>query len=112
MPRTRSRSSKPSKTLTVATKILAAATKNLSVDAKHRLQPIQTRYRSRRQTRSSLNDTPGDIYVLEGRFKGTTFLKIGRSVDSDRRIIQHTKTCKRVVWTKIGSWQATRCHKA
>ncbi|KAJ8090934.1 hypothetical protein PM082_024858 [Marasmius tenuissimus] len=80
---------------------------------RHRqLRSIQTQYRSRRQRRPSANDTMGDVYMLLGRYKGKTFLKVGRSVDSERRFEQHRRTCKRVDWTRIGSWPMLNCHKA
>jgi hypothetical protein len=72
----------------------------------------QSKYRSVRLRRPSVNDGEGEIYVLEGTFKGRKFLKIGRSVDSERRFKQHRKTCPGVVWNVVGSWEASNCHKA
>ncbi|KAK1219567.1 hypothetical protein PQX77_017713 [Marasmius sp. AFHP31] len=110
MPRTRCRP--PPKIPTVTTKTLAAATNTLSVAAKRKTKSIETQYRSRRRRKASSKDTEGYIYVLEGRYKRKRFLKVGRSVDSDRRFQQHQRTCKRVKWTQLGTWDALKSHKA
>ncbi|KAJ8072985.1 hypothetical protein PM082_019848 [Marasmius tenuissimus] len=77
-----------------------------------RFRSIESRYRSRRQRKASVNDNEGDVYMLEGRFRRKTFVKVGRSVDFERRLEQHQKTCKGVIWRVVGIWPAVHCHKA
>ncbi|KAL0061053.1 hypothetical protein AAF712_012174, partial [Marasmius tenuissimus] len=73
---------------------------------------IETRYRSQRHRRPSEHDREGEIYLLQGEYLGKTFVKIGRSIDSDRRLEQHTTKCKGVEWTMIGAWDATHYKKS
>ncbi|KAK1218294.1 hypothetical protein PQX77_015159 [Marasmius sp. AFHP31] len=109
MPRTRCRLPK---VVPLAPNTLAVATQTLSVPAKRQTRTIQSKYRSRRQKKPTSKDTAGEIYLLEGYFKGTRFLKVGRSVNSQRRLEQHRRTCKRVRWTSIYKRATFHCHKA
>ncbi|KAK1220976.1 hypothetical protein PQX77_015889 [Marasmius sp. AFHP31] len=103
----------------VATKLAHLSTKTKRDNRKPRPPPkprssrsVKTRYLSRRRRGPSASDRKGEIYMLEGRFGGKVFVKVGRSVDYHRRFEQHRKTCKRVVWREIGNWPAPHCHKA
>ncbi|KAJ8092538.1 hypothetical protein PM082_023791 [Marasmius tenuissimus] len=77
-----------------------------------RSSSLKSRYLSRRRRKPSINEEESDIYLLQGMFKGKTFIKIGRSTNYDRRLEQHKRQCQGVVWKEIGRWQSTHSHKA
>ncbi|KAK1227269.1 hypothetical protein PQX77_009735, partial [Marasmius sp. AFHP31] len=60
----------------------------------------------------SKSDEAGKLYVLQGVLNGEVFIKVGRSVDVERRFQEHCRNCRAVTWTEIGSWDVQWCHRA
>ncbi|KAL0575417.1 hypothetical protein V5O48_006557 [Marasmius crinis-equi] len=48
----------------------------------------------------------GDLYLIQGIFKGKTFWKVGRSLNAIQRFRQHKRDCKGVSWEYFQFWKA------
>ncbi|KAL0564328.1 hypothetical protein V5O48_017719 [Marasmius crinis-equi] len=62
------------------------------------------RRKRRKQTKKS--DPEGDLYLLEGSYKGKSFFKVGRSTNARRRLEQHRRDCRCVNWKFFQFWKA------
>ncbi|KAL0563527.1 hypothetical protein V5O48_018539 [Marasmius crinis-equi] len=71
-------------------------------------------YWARRQRRASKAEVAGELYLLKGRVKKGEpwFYKVGRSIDSNRRFLQHKKKCPIARWTFVGRWRVNKSHTA
>ncbi|KAK1228194.1 hypothetical protein PQX77_008771 [Marasmius sp. AFHP31] len=77
-----------------------------------RTRNLDTKYQRRLQQPISSADRPGKVYALLGWLKGKAFVKVGRSVDFNRRFREHKRSCRDVRWERGGVYQAANSHRA
>ncbi|KAK1215220.1 hypothetical protein PQX77_015113 [Marasmius sp. AFHP31] len=77
-----------------------------------RSRDLNKKYQRRLQQPISRADRPGKLYAILGWLKGKPFVKVGRSIDFERRFREHQRSCRDVDWERGGVYHAANCHRA